>query len=131
MSWGFFDSLFSIAGSASPVHGSANYETGGPNVPKRNVDLTDHFDRFVEKEVDSGRYKSASEVLRAGLRLLEREQRQDDEKLVALQKLAAVGFDALDRGEGTEIEGEDELGEFLARIGKRAARRVERRSSAK
>ncbi len=99
-------------------------------MPKRQIELTAHFDRFVELEVDSGRYKDASEVLRAGLRLLEREAREDSEKLEAARSLAVEGFDALDRGDSAEIDGSDELAAFIARIGKRAARRASRRSSA-
>jgi len=40
-------------------------------MPTRNINLTDHFDRFVQRQIDIGQYKNASEVLRAGLRLLE------------------------------------------------------------
>ena len=54
-------------------------------MPTRNVNLTDHFDRFVAGQIDSGRYKNASEVMRAGLRLLECQHEQESEKLVALQ----------------------------------------------
>jgi hypothetical protein len=56
--------------------------------------------------------------------------REEDEKLSALRKLAAEGFDALDRGEAATIERKEELAIFIARIGERAARRVERRSGA-
>lgn len=52
---------------------------------------------------------------------------EDDEKLVALRRTAKEGFDALDRGDATEIEGNEQLGALIARIGRRAARRVERR----
>ena len=37
----------------------------------RNIALTPHFDQFVQSRVESGRYQSASEVVRDGLRLLE------------------------------------------------------------
>ena len=40
-------------------------------MPTRNVVLTDNQDSFVGELVESGRYKSASEVMREGLRLLE------------------------------------------------------------
>jgi len=39
-----------------------------------SVSLGEHFNNFVEEQVKSGRYATASDVLRAGLRLLEREE---------------------------------------------------------
>ena len=36
-----------------------------------NVNLGPHFDRFVQEKLTEGRYQNASEVVRAGLRLLE------------------------------------------------------------
>ena len=39
-----------------------------------NVSLTSELEKFVEKEVNSGLYQTASEVVRAGLRLLREEQ---------------------------------------------------------
>lgn len=36
-----------------------------------SVNLNDHFDTFIERQIEQGRYASASEVVRAGLRLLE------------------------------------------------------------
>ncbi len=36
-----------------------------------NVNLGSHFDRFVQEKLTEGRYQNASEVVRAGLRLLE------------------------------------------------------------
>ena len=45
-------------------------------MPTRNVNLTDELDRFVAKKVKTGRYQNASEVVRAGLRTLERDLSQ-------------------------------------------------------
>ena len=45
-------------------------------VPTRNVTLTDELDRFVVETVATGRYENASEVVRAALRTLAREEQQ-------------------------------------------------------
>lgn len=41
-----------------------------------SISLDDHFAEFLAREVSSGRYRSASEVVRAGLRLLEDRETQ-------------------------------------------------------
>jgi antitoxin ParD1/3/4 len=60
-------------------------------MPTRNVNLTDELDRFVLKKVRSGRYDNASEVVRAALRTLEREEQQYEAKLAALRAAIDVG----------------------------------------
>jgi antitoxin ParD1/3/4 len=54
-------------------------------MPTRNVNLTVELDRFVLKKVKTGRYENASEVVRAALRTLEREEREYEAKLAALR----------------------------------------------
>jgi antitoxin ParD1/3/4 len=54
-------------------------------MPTRNVNLTNELDRFVAKRVKAGRYENASEVVRAALRTLEREEHQHQAKLAALR----------------------------------------------
>jgi antitoxin ParD1/3/4 len=44
-----------------------------PSKHNLNVSVTEHLARFVADQVGSGRFSSASEVVRAGLRLLERD----------------------------------------------------------
>ena len=67
-------------------------------MPTRNVNLTDELDRFVAKKVKTGRYENASEVVRAGLRTLEREEQQYEAKLAALR--SAIEGDASGTAEG-------------------------------
>ena len=43
-------------------------------MPTRNVVFTDHQSQLIDGLVAAGRYQNASEVLRAGLRLLEQEE---------------------------------------------------------
>lgn len=98
-------------------------------MPTRNINLTEHYDRFVEEQVGSGRYKNASEVLRAGLRLLEHQSQTEEEQRTLLKKLADDGFRSLDQGRGLSVASEHGLRSALARIGRRAAQASEAREN--
>jgi antitoxin ParD1/3/4 len=63
-------------------------------MPTRNVNLTNELDRFVAKRVKAGRYENASEVVRAGLRTLEREEQRHQAKLAALRAAIDEGDDS-------------------------------------
>jgi antitoxin ParD1/3/4 len=65
-------------------------------MPTRNVNLTEELDRFVATKVKSGRYENASEVVRAGLRTLDREEREYEAKLEALRI-------AIDKGDASGV----------------------------
>lgn len=91
-------------------------------MPTRNINLTEHYDRFVDEQVVAGHYQNASEVLRAGLRLLEQQTQAEQEKLALLRKLAASGFRDLDQGGGLTISSEADLRNAISKIGRRAAR---------
>ena len=86
-------------------------------MPTRNVNLTEHFDRFIEAGVTSGRFSNASEVVREGLRLLEQREQEDKAKLEWLRAAAKEGFDQLDRGEGIEFESMDDFDAYIDQIG--------------
>jgi antitoxin ParD1/3/4 len=99
-------------------------------MPTRNVNLTDRYDEFVAEQVQAGRFRNASEVVRAGLHLLERQSREEQAKLALLRSLAAEAFDELDQGAGIEVHGERQLATYIAGLGKRAARSVKTRRRA-
>jgi antitoxin ParD1/3/4 len=76
-----------------------------------SIALNDHYEQFIKKQLQSGRYNNASEVVRAGLRMLEdfeeaRERWLRNEipnRLAELQKNPAMGvaeqiFDNLEAG---------------------------------
>jgi antitoxin ParD1/3/4 len=65
-------------------------------MPTRNVNLTEELDRFVLARVKSGRYENASEVVRAALRTLEREEQEYEAKLFALRA-------AIDQGDASGV----------------------------
>ncbi|GAB5466059.1 MAG: type II toxin-antitoxin system ParD family antitoxin [Candidatus Kapaibacteriales bacterium] len=55
-----------------------------------SISLGNYFDQFVQTQVSEGRYKNVSEVIRAGLRLLEDEEC----KVAALRKAIQEGIDS-------------------------------------
>ncbi|RZJ98966.1 MAG: type II toxin-antitoxin system ParD family antitoxin [Flavobacterium sp.] len=55
-----------------------------------SISLGNHFESFIENSVDNGRFNNASEVVRAGLRLLE----DEENKIVALRKAIQEGIDS-------------------------------------
>jgi antitoxin ParD1/3/4 len=63
----------------------------GLSMPTRNVNLTDELDEFVREKVESGRFENASEVVRAALRSLDRDERQYEAKLAKLRALIDEG----------------------------------------
>ncbi|MFZ0302956.1 MAG: type II toxin-antitoxin system ParD family antitoxin [Terracidiphilus sp.] len=64
-----------------------------------NVSLTPELDKFIADKVASGRYTSASEVVREALRLLEEHERSRAARLEEFNRELQARIDALDRGE--------------------------------
>jgi antitoxin ParD1/3/4 len=60
-------------------------------MPTRNVNLTQELDNFITAKIENGRYENASEVVRAALRNLEREENEYEAKLAALNKALEEG----------------------------------------
>ena len=55
-----------------------------------SISLGNYFENFIENSVSKGRFSNASEVVRAGLRLLE----EEEEKVVALRNAIQEGIDS-------------------------------------
>jgi antitoxin ParD1/3/4 len=78
-------------------------------MPTRNVNLTDHYDNFIDESIANGRFSNASEAVRAGLSLLERQEAEDQAKLEWLRGTTTEAFAALDRGEGISLTSADDI----------------------
>lgn len=76
---------------------------------KRSIVVGDHFDTFIEMQIGSGRFNNASEVVRAGLRLLE----DHETRLAELRALVAEGDADLTAGRQTVVRSTEE---FVATI---------------
>ena len=69
-----------------------------------NVSLTTELAEFVKQQVASGMYQTASEVMREGVRLLQRREQLRQIQIEELRKQVAVGIDQLERGEYIGID---------------------------
>jgi antitoxin ParD1/3/4 len=79
-----------------------------------NVSLTPELEQLVRQKVESGRYLSASEVVREGLRLLEDRDRLYQARLCELQTAVNIGIEQSNRGE--VLDGEVVIQELLDEI---------------
>ncbi|MET4084142.1 antitoxin ParD1/3/4 [Pedobacter sp. UYP30] len=55
-----------------------------------SISLGNYFDQFVQSSISEGRFKNVSEVIRAGLRLLE----EEESKVIALKRAIQEGLDS-------------------------------------
>ena len=85
-------------------------------MPTRNVNLNEHFDRFIDDGITSGRFSNASEIVVEALRLLEEREQEDQVKLEWLRAAAKEGFDAIDAGDYIALRSEKEIDDFLKQI---------------
>jgi len=76
-----------------------------------NVHLTPELEQLVQNKVKSGRYNSASEVVREALRLLEEQDQIRQMRFQEMRRKIREGWDSLRRSEGSDGE------EFMARLG--------------
>ena len=80
-----------------------------------DVSLTKELEEFVRRKIESGGYSSATEVISAGIRLLEQEDEFRDARLAPIRARVEEGIAQAERGELGDGE------EAVARVKKRAA----------
>jgi antitoxin ParD1/3/4 len=77
-----------------------------------NISLTPELERWIEQKVESGRYSSASEVVREALRLFEEHELLKQRQIAAVQEKIDRGLRDLDEG---RVLKPDEVWEELRR----------------
>jgi len=88
-----------------------------PSRNSLNVSLTAELDKFVANRVTSGRYQTASEVVREGLRLLELQERDRDAAHKALKAKLRRAAHQAQRGQA--VDGEPFMAGLMARVKQR------------
>lgn len=90
-----------------------------------NISITPELEKFVQQEVRTGLYQSASEVIRAALRRLKEDKERKPRFMVStkeeLEEKLLEGIEQLDRGEG--IPGDQVFAELKARSAQHRRRR--------
>ena len=82
-------------------------------MPTQNVNLTPELDAFVKKQIASGYFNNASEVHRAALGAMAKEEEMRQAKLERLRAEIQLGLDDLDAGRFIETNGPEELERFM------------------
>jgi antitoxin ParD1/3/4 len=74
-----------------------------------NVSLTPELEQFVNQKVESGKYQTASEVIRDGLRLLLERDELHQKKLAELRRDIAIGNEEADQGKVAPLRAKETL----------------------
>ena len=85
-----------------------------------NVSITDHLAKYVQARVKSGRFNSASEVVREALRRYEDDLEVERAVVAAIGALADQGAAAIERGDYRLISGPEDACALLADLERRA-----------
>ena len=84
-----------------------------------SVALSPHFETFIRNQVESGRYNNVSEVVRAGLRMLEDAERQQAVQLQTLKNDIAAG-----KASGAALAAEPVFDRLQAKYAQQATRQT-------
>ncbi|MCK0163747.1 type II toxin-antitoxin system ParD family antitoxin [Marinobacter sp. S6332] len=81
----------------------------------RNIVLTNHQEQLLGALVKAGRYQNASEVLREGLRLVEEQELQHQQKLMTLRDAVAEGLQDVEEGRTVSLGVGEDITKYLSR----------------
>ena len=85
-------------------------------MPTRNVVLSDHQASLIARLVGSGRYQNASEVMREGLRLVERREAEEEIRLKAMRDAVDAGISDIAAGRYRTFDTTEALRQGLSAI---------------
>lgn len=98
-------------------------------MPTQNVNLPEHQSAFIKEMMKEGRYQNASEVVRAGLRLLEDHEEEQRLKLERLRAEVQKGLDDVEAGRYITFNNREEMSDFFKDIRKQARERLTKKQN--
>lgn len=81
-----------------------------------NIEIPDHFDRFIQDRVASGQFSDASEVITEGLRMFEENEADEEAKIEWLRAAAEEGFADIERGDYVTLSSPEEIDAYCAEV---------------
>lgn len=82
-------------------------------MPTQNVNLTSELDSFVKSQIERGFFNNASEVHRAALTALAKQEEERQARLESLKAAAQIGLDQIEAGDCTTVTTEEELSALM------------------
>ena len=73
-------------------------------MPTRNISLTPEQDAFIDRMLEAGEYRNASEAMRDALRALRQRRAMDELRLERLRQSIDGGLSDLDRGDYEDVD---------------------------
>ena len=89
-----------------------------------NVSLTPELEKFVEKQVASQRYQTASEVVRQALRQMQLEEQMKQAQLEAIRHGLIAAEQQIDNKQFIDIVNDNQKGSFLEQVRRRGRERM-------
>lgn len=92
----------------------------------QSIDIPEEQARFIRDMLAEGRYRDESEVIRAALQLLEREEAEYRENFEELRAEVQKGLDAIEKGRYIELNSKEEIDAYFEDVKRRGLERLAR-----
>lgn len=99
-------------------------------MPKQTIDISEEHAKLIREILDAGRYQDESEVIRAALGALEREEEDFQENQEWLRAEIQKGIDAIEEGRYIELNSREEIDAYFEDMKRRNLERLVRSENA-
>jgi antitoxin ParD1/3/4 len=121
--------LTAVLAANIDAHCRFAYSSGREILKIMNISLPPELENLVNEKIKSGRYNSASEVIRESLRLLQERDELERIRRDELRREIMLGVEQIRNGEFIELKTPEDFAEFAERIKKEGREELERRKN--